>query len=155
MSAENINFYSSNTTANLEERIRIQTLTLKSLETSSAEEDPKAMLIAQITSYIKLKPDSYVAGSTTKCENDSCVIKVKFCDSSTEACEDVSLNPIPRPGGGLITSREAQRTSSGQLLWSDLEGKPKQTTIDTWLKKNNYGCTVDSPFVEDAKKVSP
>jgi hypothetical protein len=100
---------------------------------------------SQILEYITLHQDSFVAGSTTKCEGGYCVLTVHFCNDEKK-CEDVALNPITRPGGATITARDAERSSAGQLLWKDLEGESKATTIKTWIKENKFGCTADSPY---------
>jgi hypothetical protein len=75
------------------------------------------------------------------------VITVQFCDQSN-ACESVPLPPIPRPGGSIITAEEASKTI---LLWTDLIGKPKSTTISTWLKNNKFACSGELPYKTEVR----
>lgn len=41
---------------------------------------------------------------------------------------------------GPITAAEADETAAKRLLWSDLEGQPKFSSIHDWLKSHRIGC---------------
>lgn len=150
MNSDNIRFYSSKTRTNTEERIRIQTIFLKNTAASPTEA-LKTNALNKLKTYMKSKPEMYVDQSTTKCSADSCTITVHFCnENDAKNCEDFDLDPILRPGGGLITLAEARKTIPYNLLWPDLEGKPKATTIEVWLKENLYACSGPAPYGNDS-----
>ncbi len=112
ITGDNIRFYTEKTKSNVEDRLRIQTVFLHSIENASdysyGQSSPKQEAIERIVSYLKLKPESFVKGSTVKCEAETCLITVQMCSSKTKDCEDLKLNEIPRPGGPNITAREAK-----------------------------------------------
>ena len=125
------------TTTNLEERIRIQTIFLKAV---GENPDMTKETLNPIGEYLSKNPTSNIKGSKTVCANDTCVITVNFCDAKN-VCEFLILPPLARPGGALITSREASKGKDFKaLLWSDLEGQPKSKTINSWIKENTYKC---------------
>jgi hypothetical protein len=43
----------------------------------------------------------------------------------------------------MITEEVAKRK---KLLWTDLVGKPKVSTISTWLQENKFGCSGQLPY---------
>ncbi len=127
----------SKTTTNLEERIRIQTTFLKAVGESP---DMTKETLKPLGEYLAKNPTSNIKGSKTVCANDTCIITVNFCDAKN-VCEVLVLPPLARPGGALITSREASKGKDFQtLIWSDLEGQPKSKTISAWIKENTYKC---------------
>lgn len=129
--------FTSKTATNLEERIRIQTIFLKALGESP---NMTKETLKPIGEYLAKNPTSNIKGSKTVCANDTCIITVNFCDAKN-VCEYLSLPPLARPGGALITSREASKGTVFQtLLWPDLEGQPKSKTISAWIKENTYKC---------------
>jgi hypothetical protein len=136
--SEYVHYYTASSRLNEPERLRIQTLFLLAGE----EGLDKAPLLDLIAKYFDQYPDRELQGSKTVCEGDSCVITVQFCDSKN-TCDQVPLPALPRPGGPMITSEEAKRK---KLLWEDLVGKPKASTVSTWLKENKFGCSGELPY---------
>jgi hypothetical protein len=151
MSPPLVHYYTAKSTANIETRTRLQTLFLQKISDSFTS-DPgdttsqnASAAKAVITNYLAAHTESQLKGSTTKCDEETCIITVQFCEPEGR-CESVDLPPLPRPGGGLITKKEAAKTSYGKLLWPDLEGKPKTSTIKNWMKENIYSCSGNLPF---------
>jgi hypothetical protein len=142
-----IHYYTARTNDNLEGRVRIQTLFLKSL-TDANKEASNASNLQPIADYLNKHPSSELKGSTTRCEGSSCVITVNFCDPENH-CDSVALPPLPRAGGPLISAQiyaSHPGAYPSALLWPDLEGKPKSTTISTWLKGNKIACSGSLPY---------
>lgn len=144
LKADSFRYYTANTKDKEEQRILIQTLFLKAGEVNINY--LQSYIKQPLLDYLNKNPESELKSSTTKCEGEYCIITAQFCDSKN-ACVDVSLNPIQRGGGPLITQSEAKRRTPGMLIWSDLEGKPKATTVTTWLKDNRFACD-GAPYVK-------
>jgi hypothetical protein len=138
MRSEYVHYYTTNSRLNEEERLRIQTLFLL----ASQEGIDKGRLLDVIAQYFDQHPDRDLQESKTVCEGDSCIITVQFCDSKN-TCDQVPLPSLPRPGGPTITVEVAERN---KLLWTDLVGKPKVSTISTWLLENKFGCSGQLPY---------
>lgn len=138
MRSEYVHYYTANSRLNEEERLRIQTLFIM----ASEEGIDKVLLLDFIAQYLDQQPDRDIRGSKTVCEGDSCIITVQFCDSKN-TCDQVQLPPLPRPGGPMITEEVAKRK---KLLWTDLVGKPKVSTMSTWLQDNKFGCSGKLPY---------
>jgi hypothetical protein len=147
ITANNTHFYTKDSRENIDNRIMIQTLFLKATEDDSSltSGSTKSEILAGIANYLDANPDAEFQGSKVTCDADACTFKAQFCSADkfhTTCKDDVVLGSMPRPGGSLITTKEASKFRNyPQLLWSDLEGKPKASTVSDWLKKNIYECT--------------
>lgn len=142
-----IRYYNSKSTHNMESRIMIQSLFYTLLEGN-------AQMLQSVTSligdYLTLNPEMDYEDSTTKCEGEYCVITVNFCNDNKH-CEAINLAPLLRPDGSLIKASSAAKipirvNAQSGLLWSDLEGKPKATTVSQWLKANKFACSGALPY---------
>ena len=149
MQSDLIHFYTPKMTSDLEGRIRVQTLFLMALEDRVLPTG--GISFSKIAEYLTAHPESNLRGSKTKCSDSDCVITVHFCDSKN-ICDDVALDPIPRPYGPLITSAEASKTELRQLLWPDMENQPKTDTASEWIKKNEFGCSGTLPYNTEPAK---
>lgn len=135
--SEYVHYYTKNSRLNEEERLRIQTLFLLSEQNFN-----QSSLFDFIAQYLNEHQESEIISSKTVCEDDTCIITVQFCDVKN-ICDHVPLPAIPRPGGPTITETEAK---SNEILWKDLIGKPKFTTISNWLIDNKFGCSGELPY---------
>lgn len=143
MRPEYIRYYTPASTDNLEERVMIESLFLKTASSAIG----RGAGTEAIKVYLRQHPTSdFVSGSST-CAGTMCTISARFCADAT-TCENVTIAVLPRPGGALITSAEAARTTAvhHELLWSDLEGQPKATTVDVFLRKTKFGCDGQLPY---------
>ncbi len=143
-----VHYYNSKSSHYRDRRTLIQTL-IFSISNTGDTNFTKAL--NDLSSYMENHPDQNLKNSSNKCEGDTCVITVNFCDSKG-ICESVALSPLPRPGGPLILKKDLSKVyiAGGympqNLLWSDLEGAPKATTVRDWLKSNKYGCSDKMPY---------
>ena len=142
MDKSSVHYYTTRSRQNLEERVRIQTLFFK--EASQKYMKPS---LQALVAYLDSHEDSDLKGSVTKCSGDYCSITVHFCNQQKH-CDDVALDPIPRPYGSKISEFEAKLTVASGVLWADLVGMEKSATISTWLKENMYGCNGRDPYVK-------
>jgi hypothetical protein len=135
-----VHLYTAVTRTNEADRIRIQTLFAKSeTEKYHSSDEFKDVLLNHFNAF----PDRDFSGAKTVCTGETCVISVEFCDSQ-KTCDTVALPAMPRPGGPLLNVDEYKDVQ--KILWPDLMGKPKSTTISTWLIDNKYGCSGTLPY---------
>ncbi len=149
--SEYIKFYTQTSSFDLEGRTRIQTLLMNEDQDISKIH---SRMVSEIASYLKMLPGTYIKDIKSECVDSSCWITANFCDLKDQ-CRQINLSSVPRPGGPLISAVGAR---DHHLLWSDLEGKPKSTTANPWLKENAFGCSGELPYSknpEATKGVSP
>jgi hypothetical protein len=139
---EYIKFFNSHSTLEVDTRARIQTLFLLAAETANKPQDD---VTPKIIAFMKKHENTFVNGSSTRCDGATCVVTIEFCDEQRH-CDKIALDPIPRPDGPTITSAQAQKTPAEGLLWPDLEGKPKTSTITNWLKQYKFACSGVLPY---------
>ncbi len=143
-----VHYYNSKSSHYHDRRILIQTLIFS---TANGSETYFAKALNDLASYMEDHPDQNLKNSSNKCEGDTCIITVNFCDSKG-VCENIALSALPRPGGPLILKKDLSKVNMPggyaplSLLWSDLEGVPKATTVREWLKSNKFGCSDKMPY---------
>ena len=148
MNEKNVVFYNERTTHHRDRRIMIQTLFLEAGQKKPNTSISEALKSA-LVDYLVEHPEAEMQNTTAKCVDDKCMLSMKFCISGGAQCDSFFLDPLPRLGGGMITAQAAAVAATNgrfSLLWKDLEGAPKASTVRTWLRENRFGCDDQLPY---------
>ncbi len=158
MTSENVITFTKDSKHNMDDRILIQTLMLKSSEQGTTTLSETS--ISKIAQFVQTHESMSLKNSISACADGYCEISLRFCDPANN-CENIVLDKLIRPGGPLITAVEAQKSGSSSLgslpkvlLWQDLEGQPKSSTLTSWLNNNMFGCDGKVPFSEENSQLN-
>lgn len=148
MTNANVIYFTSKSTKNFEDRVRIQTLFLERPSATFFGAAPNAEVTAAtnaLADFLERHPDFDFQKAWSSCIGESCELIARFCKTE-DTCKEELLLRYPRQGGGFLTAKAAAQTVVGGLLWPDLEGVPKAPRISKWLFDKMYACSGELPY---------
>jgi hypothetical protein len=148
---DNVKFYTSKTSGEIEGRTRIQTTFImaeefaKGFSDHALSDEGVEEFDGRLQNYLSKRQNLSDGIQDPKCGSATCTVTVTMCDVKGN-CKDVNFGPFPKKSYPTSITKDEANGVFGGLLWPDLEGKPKTKNMDSWLQAHMFGCSGKPPY---------